>query len=252
MANAAKHPLQKPPGYRDPAAPPLAVPKPPPKKAQLPPAFRYPGKPTRQHRIRRSCSRRICCGCCFAFLAIVFLLAVAGGVSYLWFRPMLPSFRVENVTAPVFNLSSRSDGTFLDASAIVKIHASNPNGKLGLSYREATARVAAADEDGDVEVGTGSAPGFELGRRNSTVIWFAAAAKGLMVDDAVGGRLKSRFKNSEIRFVVEIRTKVGYVINGKSTVKLPIRVKCSAVSLKQIGSGRSLPKCNLDFLNGIF
>lgn len=153
---------------------------------------------------------------------------------------------------PLFKITSRSDGTFLDATAVVKIQADNPNSKLGLSYRAAQGKIALADEDGEVDLGTRSAAGFTLGRKNSTAVRFTAAAKGVLVDDSVGARLKARYRSKDVRFTVEMRMKVGFVVSGKPTPKLPIRVKCAAVSLKQIGSTRPLPKCDIDFFNGEF
>ncbi|KAG0493873.1 hypothetical protein HPP92_004867 [Vanilla planifolia] len=251
MEDAAKPVLQKPPGYKDPLVPASAA-RPPPKKAQLPPAFRHPGKPPRGNRGVRSCCCRFCCYLLVVIFVLAVLLAVAGGIGYLWFEPRLPSFRVQNVTASVFKVTMTSDGTFLDASATVKIHITNPNAKLGLSCHEADATVAVADEDGDVEMGTGSAAGYTLGKKNSTTTSLSVTAKRSMIDDAVGTRLKARYKSKNVQFLVEMRTKVKFVVSGKSTPNFPLRVKCVAVSLKQVGSGRSLPKCDLNFFNGIF
>lgn len=251
MEGAGKPVLQKPPGYRDPSVPTAGV-KPPPRKPQLPPAFRHPGKPSRRHTTGRSCCCRFCCCLFVLIVVIVVLLAAGGGISYLWFRPHFPSFHVENVTISDFNITSSSDGTFLDARGIVKIQATNPNTKLGLSYRAAEGKVAVADKDGDVDLETGSAAGFTLGRKNSTTLRFRVAAKGVFIDDSVGARLKAQYKSKEIKFMTEMRTKLGFVVNGKSSPKFSIRVKCPAVSLKQINSHRPPAKCELDFFNGIF
>ncbi|KAG0450748.1 hypothetical protein HPP92_026547 [Vanilla planifolia] len=248
MADSTKPVLQRPPGYRNPSAPADTV-KLPAKKPQLPPTLRHPGKPSRRYRRNgRSCC---CCLCCCLFVLILvmaILIAAAAGVGYVFFQPRLPTFRVENVTVSVFKLMEESDGTFLDASVTVKMQASNPNEKLGLSYHDVRAKVDVADEDGDVEVGTGSAVDFRLGKRNSTLVMFVAVAKGVMVDDAAGTRLKTRYQSKEIRFAVEMRASVGFVFGGKSMPKLPIRVKCANVILKQTGGGRSSPKCDIDFI----
>ncbi|KAK8970204.1 hypothetical protein KSP40_PGU017368 [Platanthera guangdongensis] len=251
MEGTGKPVLQKPPGYRDPAVP-AARAKPPPRKSQLPPTLRHPGKPSRRHKTGRSCCCRFCCCLFVLIVAILVLLAAAGGFSYLWFRPHFPSFHVENVTISVFNITSRSDGTFLDAGGTIKIQAMNPNTKLGLSYRAAEGKFAVADKDGEVDLGTGSAAGFTLGRKNSTTLIFRVAAKGVVVDDSVGARLWAQYKSKEIKFMAEMRTKLGFVVNGKSTPKFSIRVTCPAVSLKQVNGRRPLTKCELDFFNGEF
>ncbi|PKA58971.1 hypothetical protein AXF42_Ash001064 [Apostasia shenzhenica] len=248
MAEEAKPVLQKPPGYRDPSES-SPAPVRPPKKAQLPPALRHPGVPSRRQPTGRSCC------CCFFILILVLLIvfSVSGGAAYLWFKPRLPSFRVVNATSPMFKVTARSDGTILDASVRVKIEASNPNEKLGLAFRGSEARIGAADEDGMVEVGKGSAAAFSVRPRSSTAMIFAAAAKGLMIGDAVGTRLKARYKSKDIGIVVELSTKVGFVVGGKFTPKILIRVKCGAARLNQIGNRRSpgsLPKCDLRFFDG--
>ncbi|XP_008793209.1 uncharacterized protein LOC103709454 isoform X2 [Phoenix dactylifera] len=245
---AAKPVLQKPPGYRDPAAPPVSASKPPPRRSQLPPTFRHPGKAPRRRRF--SC----CCLCCWllaAVLALAFLLAVAGGIAYLWFQPRLPSYRVQSVQASRFLVAARSDGTFVDATTAVRILASNPNGKIGLAYGNGVGRVTVADNDGDVEVGTAAIAGFEQGKKNATVVRFSASAKGVMVDDAVASRLEARFRSKEIRFAVEVRTRLGFRVVGKTTGKLPIRVLCKPVSLKQVERGQTPPECRINLFRWI-
>lgn len=120
---------------------------------------------------------------------------------------------------------------------------------MGLSYADLEAWVSVADDDGDVTIGSSSASGFVQGKRNSTVTRFSASEKGMMVDEAVGRRMAVRFKSKELRFGVEFRTKVGLRVAGKSTGRVPIRVVCDAVSLKQGGGGGghggALPKCSI-------
>nr|XP_010915712.2 NDR1/HIN1-like protein 6 [Elaeis guineensis] len=244
---AVKPVLQKPPGYRDPAAPRPVAPKPPPRRPQLPPTFRQPGKAPRRRRRHFSCCR-LCCWLLALALALAFLLTVAGGVAYLWFQPRLPSFRLQSVQASRFRVATRSDGTFLDATTAVRILASNPNGKIGLAYGDGEGRVTLVDDDGDVDVGTAAIAGFVQRKKNATVVRFLASAKGVMVDDAVGSRLKARFRNKEIRFAVEVRTKLGFRVAGKTTGKVPIRVLCGAVSLRQVEGGRLLPRCRINLL----
>nr|XP_018682658.1 PREDICTED: uncharacterized protein LOC103988718 isoform X1 [Musa acuminata subsp. malaccensis] len=238
--------LKKPPGYLDPAAPYPAAPRPPPRRQPLPPAFRQPGKPLtqqRHRRPRRSCCCRVCCWASAVALVLGTLLAVAMGLAYLWFQPRLPSFRLESLNATALRVVASPDGTFLDAAIKVGILATNPNGRIVLEYGDGDARVVVADDDGDVGVGAVAITGFEQGRRNRTVVRFAAAAKGVAVDEVAGARIRAGFRSKEVRFGVELRTKVGLQVGGKSTGKVLIRVGCSPVSLKQGVSGGTLPKC---------
>ncbi|KAJ0962961.1 hypothetical protein J5N97_028083 [Dioscorea zingiberensis] len=255
-AAAAKTMLQKPPGYRDAMAtnggaatrPPMVPRKPP----QLPPTLRHPGKPPARRRPRRSCCCRTCFWVTLILLALVVVLAVACFLAYLWFQPRLPSYRIESIRVSRFNVSSRSDGSsYLDAAAAVAVQAANHNGKMELSYADLEAWVSVADDDGDVTIGSSGASGFVQGKRNSTVVRFSANVKGMMVDEAVGRRMAVRFKSKELRFGLELRTRVAARVSGKRTRRVPIRVVCGAVSLKQVatagggGHGGVLPNCSI-------
>lgn len=236
--------LQKPPGYRDPTASPSAAPKPPPRRRPLPPSFRQPGKPLpRRHRSRRSCCFRFCCWASLAALLAAALIAVAAGLTYLWFQPRLPSFRLQSLNATRLRVADQSDGTFLDATTSVGILFVNPNRKIVIEYCDGEARVTVADEDGDIDIGVAAVAGFEQGRRNRTVVRFAAAAKAVAVDDVAGGRIREGYKSNEVRLGVSLRTRMGLTVGGIRTGKVPIRVGCGPVSLKQGLNGAVPPLC---------
>lgn len=252
--------LQKPPGYRDAPAPPA---RPPPRKAaQLPPALRHPGKPApariarrpehRRHRPppRRSLCCRLCCCLSLVLFTLAFLTALAAGLCYLYFQPRVPSLRLQSLSVTRFNVSTRPDGsgTFLDAAASAKIFASNPNARdVAFSYGDGDARVYVADEDGDIPLDPQRLPGFDQGRRNATVLRLAASARSVLVDDSVGARLRSRYRSGEVRFGVEVRTRLGVRVRGKAMRRVPIRVQCRPASLRQLSRrGRTtLPKCDV-------
>lgn len=238
--------LHKPPGYRDPEAQPPTVPRAPPRRRPLPPSFRQPGKSLpRRHGSRRSCCCRLCCWTSVVVLASAALVAVAAGLAYLWFQPRLPSFRLKSLNATRLRVASRSDGTFLDASTSVGILVSNPNRRIVLEYGDGEARVRVADDDGDVDVGVAEVAGFEQGRRNRTVVRFQTSAKAVAVDEVAGGRIQAGFRSKEIKLGVNLRIRVGFRVGGTSTGKLPIRVRCSPVSLRQGVSHGTLPLCRL-------
>ncbi|KAJ8478947.1 hypothetical protein OPV22_022674 [Ensete ventricosum] len=245
--------LQKPPGYRDPAAAAApTVPRPPPRRQPLPPSFRHPDKPLPRHRRpRRSYCCRICCWASAVALVAAALFAVATALAYLWFQPHLPSFRLAYLNATHLRVAARPDGTFLDMVTHVGILATNPNGRLVLEYGDGEARMAVGDDDGDVGVGTAAIAGFEQGRRNRTVVRFSAAVKGVAVDEVAGARIRAGFRSKEVRFLVEVRTRLGVGVGGTNTGKVPIRVGCGPVTLKQGVSGGTLPKCRFYFLRWI-
>ncbi|MQL94764.1 hypothetical protein Taro_027426, partial [Colocasia esculenta] len=245
--------LQKPPGYRDPAAPaPAGPPRPPHRKQPLPPSFR-PGAANPKHyrrRRRRACCRRLCCWLCLILLIVFFVLALVGALSYLWFQPKLPSFHLQSIQTPLFNVTSKLDGSFVDARTVVRLQVSNPNSKIRFSFAPSEARVAVPGDDddaGDVPLGTATAPGLDLGRKNSTVLRFEARAKGVMVDDGLGARLAVRLRSKTLRLAVEVRTRVALAVGGKRTGKVPVRVVCGGLPLKQLDGGAS-PKCTINVL----
>lgn len=240
----SKPALQKPPGYRDPQAPPPSVPKPPPRRQPLPPSFRQPGKALpHRHRSRRSCCCQFCCWASAVVVALAALIAVAAGLAYLWFQPRFPSFRLELLNATRLRVTSRPDGTFLDADTAVGILISNPNGKIILDYGDGEARVKVVDDDGDVDVGVAKVAGFEQGRRNRTVVRFLTEAKSVAVDELAGGRIQAGFRSKEVKLGLSLRTRMGLRVGGASTGKVPIRVVCGPVSLKQGVSHRTLAPC---------
>ncbi|KAM0944479.1 hypothetical protein DsansV1_C11g0109271 [Dioscorea sansibarensis] len=251
--------LQKPPGYREASAPPASAaprpPGPPRKPPQLPRTLRYPGKPPARRRRARACCCRLCCWLSLILIAIAFLIAVTGALAYLWFQPRLPLFRIQSLRVSRFNVSGSDGGPFfLDASMAMTIQAANPNGKMGLTYSdlEADVSIAADDDDGDVDMGTAVALGFVQGKKNSTAVKFAVVAKRLGVDEAVGKRMSATYASKELKFRVEVKTKVGVSVGGKSTGRVPIRVECGAVSLKQAARGSAtdsmLPHCHINLL----
>ncbi|XP_020099460.1 uncharacterized protein LOC109717916 [Ananas comosus] len=203
--------LQKPPGYRDPALPPPPQRRPP---AQLHPAFRHPGKPLPRRRRSGgggapSLRRALCCALAAA-LALTLAAAAAAALAYLYYQPRLPSFLLLSVRPHRARISPRSDGgDAVDAATSVRLLARNPNGKIALEYGPGEAAVAAEDEDGDVATGAGP---------------------------------RARFRSKSVRFKVEVRTRVGILVGGKGTWKVPIRVECSPVSLKRAqGDGDPIP-----------
>lgn len=221
----------------------------------------YRGRNSRGPTPRRGrsccCTRRRCC-CCTLVLLLLFLLALAlaGGLAYLLLQPRAPAFHLQTLRVPLLNVSVRTEGTFLDANASAAVLAANPNGKLDLLYKDGSIRISAEDDDGDVAIGD-PVPfqGFAQVAGNSTVLRAAARVKAAGVGDAVGSRLRAKFQSGEIRFVVEVRTRVAVKVKGGKRVAVPVRVRCGGVTLKQVG-GRggqadARNKCSINLLRWI-
>lgn len=232
-----KPPLQKPPGYRDPAAPGKPVVRPPQRKPVLPASFQPRKK-------RRNWCRTCCCFLVVFFILLSLAVAIAGGVFYLWFEPKLPVFHLQSLRIPRFNVTVKPDGTYLDAGTVVRIEVKNPNGKLELYYGGTHVDVTAW---GDTELGTKDVGGFTQGKGNTTSLKVETTVKNQLVDDGIGRRLKNGYKSKELVVNIEGKTHVGYIVQGVKIGTAEVGVFCGGVSLKKLDSG-DMPKCSLDLL----
>ncbi|KAK1325388.1 hypothetical protein QJS10_CPA01g02206 [Acorus calamus] len=244
--------LQKPPGYRDPNAPP----PPNPKQVVLPAAFRH--RPPRKRHPKRCTCRFCCCVLLLGVLFVLFVVSVVGALSFLWFQPRVPSFHLQSVDPVRLNVSSRADGTFVSALTVVRVLAYNPNSKIGFYYSRCRASVTAGgggdDDEEVVNLGSGTAEGFEQGRKNTTIVKLTAEVREEMVDDGAGERLRERLNKNknkkgedEVRYMVEVRTRLGLVVNGRRSGTVPVRVRCGWVSLREMERGE-IPRCNITTL----
>lgn len=233
--------LKKPPGFRDPGAPQVR-PKPPQVRKTLPPSF------PRERRRRRFCR---CCCCFFTvlILTLVVLLAAAGGVFYLWYKPHLPVFHLQSVRSPKFKISTTPDGTVLDSQMVIRVQATNPNGKIGLSYRKGQVRISSGNGDEEVDLGSGKFPDFEQKKKNSTVLKFAGQVKKQVIDDGVGKNLKDQFRSKQMVVNVEIRTSVEMRLEKWKVAAGGLRVVCAG-SLRKLEAGAT-PTCQIKVLNWI-
>lgn len=235
-------PLQKPPGYRDPAAPGKPVARPLQRKPVLPASF-HPRK-----RRRNWC--RTCCCFVFVFLLLLTLaVAIAGGIFYLWFEPKLPVFHLQSLRIPQFNVTVKPDGTYLDAGTVTRIEVKNPNGKLELYYGGTHVEVSVG-EDEDAELGRKDLEGFTQGKENTTSLKVETTVKNQLVDDGLGKRLKSGHKSKDLVVKIEAKTSVGYIVQGVKIGTVEVGVLCGGVSLKKLDSG-DMPKCSIDLLKWI-
>ncbi|CAA6661034.1 unnamed protein product [Spirodela intermedia] len=241
----AKPVLQKPPGYRDPAAPAPAPPRPPVRKQPLPPSFRGINAKHGRHRSRRPC---FCWFCCWLFILLVvlfFAIAIAGA----------PSFHFESIQNPKFNVTAKPDGSFLDATTVVRIQIANPNRKISVTFSptEASVTVPGDGDSGDSSLGSGTFPAFDLGKKNSTVIRLEARVQGAAVDEVQGKRLSSQFRSKSLRVMVELQTRLRILHGGKKSGTVPVKVLCGGdggLTLKQLEGGAS-PKCTINLFKWI-
>lgn len=230
--------LQRPPGYRDPSAPGKPVARPPPRKPVLPPSFHA-------KRRRRSWGRTCCCFLCVLILILVIVLVVVGGVFYLWFSPKTPAFHLQSFRIPVFNVTAKPDGTYLDAETLIRIEVKNPNSKLKMYYGRTDVKAIVGKE---TELGQSKVAGFTQGTKNVTSLKIVSSVKNHLVDDSVGKKLKTEYQNKELKVRVEGRTRVGYVVLGWRVASVSVKVSCGGMTFKNLAGGdhNQMPKCTVN------
>lgn len=230
--------LQKPPGYRDPDAPVQPLPKPP-QRRPLPPSM-YPKKR------RRSWCRTCCCCSCVFFLVLILLILAAAVIFFLWFNPKVPVFHFRSFQVSRFNVSVKSDGTYLDAETVSHVEVKNPNQKLGLYYGNTHVVVRIGGGEDETVLGSSTVPAFAQEKRNVTSLKVKTEGRK-QVADGVGPRLKSGFKSKSLAVKVEVRTRVGIKVEGWRVGAVSVNVKCGGTSLKSLQGG-DMPKCTINLL----
>lgn len=233
--------LQKPPGYRDPNLPFNPAPRPPPTKAALPLAFQS------RQKLSSNCCRRFCC-CLFILIIVVLLLVVIlGGLFYLWFDPKIPVFHLQSFKFTAFNVTKKSDGTYLNAATIARIEIRNPNEKMVYHFGESQVGFTAGDKDNEIELGSTSLPEFRQGKRNATSLKIETNVKDELIEDGVGSRLLDQFASKKLKVNIEVKTGVGIGVELVKTGLLGVDVLCGGVTLKDLEGG-DMPTCTINTL----
>ncbi|XP_038705549.1 NDR1/HIN1-like protein 13 [Tripterygium wilfordii] len=220
------YPSAKPPTTNTTATPMTANPAFPATKAQLYGASRPPYRPQPNHRRHR---RGCCCSCClwttFIIIALLVLIAVAGAVLYVIYRPHRPSFTVSGLKVSSLNLTSSSK---LVSNINLNITTRNPNKNLVYIYNPTT--ISVTTDDG-IDIGTGSIPSFKHGTKNITLLTASITSNtNQALDDASAKKLRSDLKTkSGVPLKIKLETKVKVKIGGVKSPKVRIRVTCDGI-----------------------
>ncbi|XP_021653304.2 uncharacterized protein LOC110644705 [Hevea brasiliensis] len=235
LEQSTKPVLQRPPGYRDPSNP---VPRPPLRKGVLPPSFQPRGN-------RKICSSRLCCCIlCITFATILFFLGLLLAFVYLWFDPKLPVFHVQSFKIPIFNVSAKPNGIYLNAATVARVEVKNPNSRLAHRYSVYQVDVTLGNDQG-TELGSTTLPGFTHAKRNTTSLKIETQLKNQLIDDATGSRLKTRYKSRNLVVNVRVKTSVGLgVVKGFKIGMLAVAVLCDGITLKEDDGGH-MPRCTI-------
>ncbi|KAJ7963176.1 Late embryogenesis abundant (LEA) hydroxyproline-rich glycoprotein family [Quillaja saponaria] len=217
-------------------------------KAQLYGATRPAYRPQSQHRrSRRSCCRSLCCWLIVIIITLIFLVAIAGAILYVLYRPQRPSFSVSTLKLSYLNLTSSST---INSKFNLNITARNPNKKIAFIYNPITISVLSDD----INVGDGTIPSFIHGKKNSTLLKASILSSGQAIESGDVSNLKANIKSKNgLPLKIRLDTKVKVKMGGLKTEKIGIRVNCDGIKVT-VPSGKtpatastSNAKCKVDF-----
>ncbi|EEE56692.1 hypothetical protein OsJ_06151 [Oryza sativa Japonica Group] len=103
------------------------------------------------------------------------------------------------------------------------------------STADGEGRVALADADGDVALGWAPVAGFRHAPRSVATVAFVAAAKGVVVDEAVAARVRDRYRRRQLAFKVVVDTHVGARAGAVRTGMVPVRLLCDGGAMAPRG-----------------
>ncbi|KAJ4836370.1 hypothetical protein Tsubulata_040533 [Turnera subulata] len=245
MAEAPQLNLKKPPGYIDPKATPSKPPRPRPGPGKLPVRLSF------QPEKKRKKFLRICCCCVFIFLIVLILLfLIVCGLFILWFDPKLPAFHLQSFKFSSFNVTPKSDGTYLNAAAVGRVEVRNPNAMLAYRYGKSEVRVSVGEGAGLTELGSATLAGFAQAAKSTTSLKIETKVKDGVVQDGEGPLLLRRYKSKTLKVNVGVKSSVGLQWKGLEMGMLGVQVLCGDVTLRQLGAG-DMPKCVINTLKWI-
>ncbi|KAJ0006848.1 NDR1/HIN1-like protein 6 [Pistacia vera] len=195
-------------------------------KSQLYGANRPTYRPTpRRHRYRRSC----CCSCCLwitlTIIFLVFLVAIAGAIIYVLYRPHRPSFSVSSLKITTLNLTSSST---LVTNINLNVTAKNPNKELVYYYDPIS--ISLLTNDDEIAIGSGSFPAFVHGTKNTTLLKTSIKGNSQALDDASASKIKSEMKSkSGLPLKIKLETKMKVKMGAIKSPKVRIRVSCDGI-----------------------
>ncbi|GMI97934.1 EMBRYO DEFECTIVE 3135 [Hibiscus trionum] len=199
------------------------------------PTARLPYRPQPHNRRRQYRPRRnYCCCCCFwiilIILALALLVAIAGSVLYVFYRPHPPSFTLASLRIHRLKLKTAADGSSSHLSTLFNLTLSskNPNSHLSFSYDPFV--VSCVTSNGDVLIGNGTLPAFVSDSKDESTFRGVAVASLMDLDAETVNDLRPELKKSNgVLLKVEMDTKVTAKMFGLKSKKVWIRVTCDGI-----------------------
>ncbi|CAM8955604.1 unnamed protein product [Rhodiola kirilowii] len=215
----------------DGATPPTVSAPPGATKPQLYNPNRQPYRPHPYTHDRRTRRKRCTC-CCTLFWSILVILflalivAIAGAVFWVLYKPHSPKFTISNFRIANLNLTSTSDTSHLSSAMNLTLSSSNPNKKLSFLYSDFHISVLS---NSGVLIANGSAPGFLSAPKDAESMKLELKnSADLDVESAKG--LNSDLKKKSLAMKVKAETRARVKIGKMKTMKVIIRVTCEGIS----------------------
>ncbi|KAL6963414.1 hypothetical protein U1Q18_001500 [Sarracenia purpurea var. burkii] len=162
------------------------------------------------------------CGCyCFLFL-FVFLVAGALFYFYTFYKPQIPSYKVQSLAVQAFDL--QPDFSLL-TEFLVTVDADNPNENIGFIYGRGNSIVVSYK---DSTLCSGSFPGFHQGYKNATMIKVPLKGKSEFGSGLQEALMENR-KSGQIPLLVEVKVPVSVVVSDFPFRQFTVFVNCSLV-----------------------
>ncbi|CAN0882023.1 NDR1/HIN1-like protein 13 [Linum grandiflorum] len=198
------------------------------------PTSRLPYRPQPHNRRRRTRSgRSICCCCCFWTILLILLIllvaAIAGAAMYTLYKPQRPIFSIPSLRVHRMNLTTSADAATSHVSSLLNftLIAKNPNSHLSFFYDP----FIITSLSGDVSLGNGTVPGFDLKTKNETSLRNVVVSGSNELDSESVNRLRSdlKKKNGVATLKIQLDTKVVVKMGKFKTKKAGIRVTCDDI-----------------------
>ena len=182
----------------------------------------------------------------FSFILII-ILFLGGAFFYLWFNPKVPVFHLQSLKIQRFNVTVKSDATYIDSQTAVKVEVRNPNDKITFRYGKTSVTLTAGLGEDETELGSGSSGEFTQGKKSTTVVKWTVHEKNVLVADEVGAKLKARYRSRAMVVSVVVRTRVSLGVGGWRIGTVGMHISCGDVALKKLDGG-DMPKCTVNVL----
>ncbi|KAL3498628.1 hypothetical protein ACH5RR_041360 [Cinchona calisaya] len=209
----------------------------PPAKSHLYNPTRHPYRPNpalhARHNHRRCSCRRCFCLCCFwsilIFLIVLLLVAIAGAVFYVLYRPHRPDFSLSSLKISQFNLSTTSDDvTRLTTQLNLTLSSKNTNKKITFSYNPITINLFSGQQK--VLLSNGTFSNFTSQPGDVTIIHSVLSMNSQVLDADSVTSLRSDLKRKNgLPMEMEMETKVKVKMEKLKSKKIGIKIVCDGI-----------------------